>query len=118
MQVPGAWLRALIFRYPRSRRRHLVVARRAQVLDEADRMLDMGFQEDVQKVVDCLPSLGAFSRKERTDKDVQTLLFSATIPAWVKNLTAKYMKSPETIDLVEGQAAHASLDVTHYMLQV
>jgi hypothetical protein len=54
------------------------------VLDEADRMLDMGFQDDVQKIVDAVPSLAAFSKGESKTKDVQTLLFSATLPAWIK----------------------------------
>lgn len=36
----------------------------------------------------------------------------------VQGLTAKYMKDPLTIDLVEGQSQKASTDVTHYMLQV
>jgi len=55
------------------------------VLDEADRMLDMGFFEDIVKVARLCP-------KER-----QTLLFSATYPEGIAKLAAQFMKSPERI---------------------
>ncbi len=52
------------------------------VLDEADRMLDMGFEEDVEKI---------FSY---TNKSRQTVLFSATMPDAAKRLIHKYLKNP------------------------
>ena len=57
------------------------------VLDEADRMLDMGFIKDVRRIVGCIP------------KNRQTLLFSATISPEVKSLSASMLKSPKVIQI-------------------
>ncbi|KAK9670064.1 hypothetical protein RND81_13G174500 [Saponaria officinalis] len=61
------------------------------VLDEADQMLAVGFEEDVEVILEKLP-------KER-----QSMLFSATMPSWIKKLSRKYLDSPLTIDLVGDQ---------------
>lgn len=58
------------------------------VLDEADQMLAVGFEEDVELILENLPA-------ER-----QSMLFSATMPVWVKKLARKYLADPLTIDLV------------------
>ncbi len=68
--------------------------RRFRVLDECDEMLNMGFVEDVEKI------LGAGS----VPAAVQTLLFSATLPAWVKDITARFLRPDHrVIDLVGNQ---------------
>ena len=63
------------------------------VLDEADRMLDMGFHDDIAVVAKQCP-------KER-----QTLLFSATYPEGIAKLAAAFMRQPKEIKLLEAHAA-------------
>lgn len=63
------------------------------ILDEADRMLDMGFYDDIVKIVNYLP-------KER-----QTLLFSATMPPKIRALANKILNQPEEINIAIAKPA-------------
>lgn len=73
------------------------------VLDEADRMLDMGFFDDIAKVARLCP-------KER-----QTLLFSATYPEGIAKLSAQFMKNPQQITV---QAQHEEGKIRQRWYQV
>ncbi|MEM7164686.1 MAG: DEAD/DEAH box helicase [Planctomycetota bacterium] len=64
----------------------------AAVLDEADRMLDMGFIDDVTTILKSMPA------------DRQTLLFSATIPPRLKSLSKRFMREPQVVSTVTGMA--------------
>ena len=61
------------------------------VLDEADEMLDMGFREDIEMILN------------KTPRQRQTLLFSATIPNEVKSIAKKYQKNPKFIKIASNK---------------
>lgn len=63
------------------------------ILDEADRMMDMGFSDDILKIVNYLP------------KDRQTILFSATMPSKIRQFSMKILKQPEEISIALGKTA-------------
>ncbi len=72
---------------------------RCVVLDEGDQMLDMGFREELESILDSLPA------------DRNTWLFSATMPNEVRELAKRYLKEPLTLSLVEEGEQHE--DIVH-----
>ena len=72
------------------------------VLDEADEMLNMGFREDIETIL------------EKTPESRQTLLFSATMPQEIINITGKYQKSPEMIKIKSKQMTAVNIEQSYF----
>lgn len=71
------------------------------ILDEADRMLDMGFYEDIMTIVD------------KTPANRQNLLFSATMPPKIRTLTKKILDNPEQINIALSKPAEGVLQAAY-----
>lgn len=81
------------------------------VLDEADEMLNMGFADDVETILN-----GVGSDNPHT---TQCLLFSATTPSWVKDIGRKYQSNVYSIDSTTGEGgARVATTVRHTAIQV
>jgi ATP-dependent RNA helicase RhlE len=74
------------------------------VLDEADRMMDMGFWPDVQKIMTALPP------------DRQTLLFSATLPGEIQRMAKEMLRTPRYVQV--GAQGGAARTIDHQMVKV
>ena len=77
---------------------------RTMILDEADEMLNMGFQEEVDDILEYMP-------KERN-----TMLFSATMPKEVEAILNKYMTDPVKVAVGERNSGTANVDHKYYMM--
>ncbi|CAD5187103.1 unnamed protein product [Musa acuminata subsp. malaccensis] len=71
------------------------------VLDETDQMLNVGFAEDVERILEKMP------------QKHQTMMFSATMPTWIRKLTQRFLKDPINIDLL--YCAKVQVNIQHKM---
>ncbi len=72
------------------------------ILDEADRMLDMGFREDIEKILQATP-------KER-----QTVFFSATVSRQIRELIERHSKSPKSVSIQQKELTVPTVEQWYY----
>ncbi|MBP6385253.1 MAG: DEAD/DEAH box helicase, partial [Pseudarcicella sp.] len=72
------------------------------VLDEADEMLDMGFREDIESIL------------EETNKDRQTIFFSATMSKPIMALTTRYQDNPKIVKVVKNEITNANIEQLYF----
>jgi len=72
------------------------------ILDEADEMLNMGFEEDIQTILSDI------------NYDHQTVLFSATMPQRILNITKKYQKDPKMVKISKGELTVSNIEQVYF----
>jgi ATP-dependent RNA helicase DeaD len=73
------------------------------VLDEADEMLNMGFQDDIEFIL------------KNTPQRESTWLFSATMPPEIRKVSKKYMKDPKEVTVGKVNTANKNIDHQYYV---
>eukprot|EP01025_Chloroclados_australasicus_P051999 TRINITY_DN6053_c0_g3_i1.p1 TRINITY_DN6053_c0_g3~~TRINITY_DN6053_c0_g3_i1.p1 ORF type:complete len:839 (-),score=131.55 TRINITY_DN6053_c0_g3_i1:229-2745(-) len=90
------------------------------VLDEADRMIDMGFEQQVNAVLDAMPSSNLKPENEALEEADRvyrtTYMFSATMPPSVERLAKKYLRRPVVVTI--GSAGRATDNVTQRVVMI
>ncbi|XP_073148414.1 DEAD-box ATP-dependent RNA helicase 21-like [Henckelia pumila] len=91
------------------------------VLDEADRMIDMGLERQVAGVLDAMPSTNLKPENEDEDLDEKriyrtTCMFSATMPSGVERLARKYLRNPVVVNI--GTAGKATDLITQHVIML
>lgn len=75
------------------------------ILDEADKMLDMGFYDDIMKIISFIP------------KNRQTLMFSATMPHKIRTLASQILKNPKEINIELSKPAEGILQASYLVFE-
>lgn len=75
------------------------------IMDEADEMLKMGFQDDLETLL------------KDTPQDRQTALFSATIPNFIKEVAKKYQKTPDIVKIKSKTVTVEEIDQSYYLIK-
>ncbi|CAA3006038.1 DEAD-box ATP-dependent RNA helicase 21-like [Olea europaea var. sylvestris] len=113
--TPGRLLDCLERRYAVLNQCHYVV------LDEADRMIDMGFEPQVMGVLDAMPSSNLKPENEEEELDENkiyrtTYMFSATMPPAVERLARKYLRNPVVVTI--GTAGKTTDLITQHVIMM
>lgn len=77
-----------------------------QILDEGDKMLDMGFEQDIVEIQKHLPN------------EARSMIFSATVPAFIQQLAVKKFQNPILIDLVGNDTNQVPERITNKAILV
>ena len=92
---------------------------RVLVLDEVDRMLDIGFREDIRRILDMCPPPGppVLPNADGTATNRQTIFVSATLSPEIERLARKYMHEPEKIQTSSGSLTVSLVKQYHLAVQ-